>query len=143
MANIESHIDGSEKLIRIHGNWPTFHDAEIIDLHYWRGRMKPGDWDDSNVLPVLTLKIHVFIESPDTRHSLTTIKFKDVDNFKMEGFNHQNAIMGISIRTEERGTFVGGEPLPPYLAVEIKPAFGMGTSFSLLPHGSSRCGNLR
>jgi hypothetical protein len=85
--------------------------------------------DETNVFPVLTIKIHVFIESPDTRHALATIRFKDVDNFRMEGFNHQNAIMGMSIRTEERGTFVGGAPLPPYLAVEIKPAFGMGASF--------------
>lgn len=129
MDGIESRISGSEKLIKVHGRWPTFHDAEIIELNYWRGRMKPGDWDDSNILPTLTLKIHVLIEYQDTRNALVTLKFRDVDNFKMEGFNHQNAIMGMSIRTLERGTFLTGEPLPPYLVVDIEPAFGMGASF--------------
>jgi hypothetical protein len=130
MADIQSRITDSEKLVNTHGNWPSFHDAEIIELNYWRGRMKAGvDWDESNVLPVLTMKIHVFIESPDTRHALTTFRFKDVEDFAMEGFNHQNAIMGMTIRTEDRGTYLTGEPLPPYLAVEIKPAFGMAASF--------------
>jgi hypothetical protein len=30
-------------------------------------------------------------------HTLATMKFYDVDNFEMEGFNHQNAIFGLSI----------------------------------------------
>jgi hypothetical protein len=41
MANIESQLVGSQKLISVHGKWPNFHDAEIIDLHFWRGQMKP------------------------------------------------------------------------------------------------------
>jgi hypothetical protein len=62
MPDIASHIKGGEKLTSIYGGWPSFHDAEVIELHFWRGQMKPGDWDDSNILPVLTLKIHIFIE---------------------------------------------------------------------------------
>ena len=36
VTGIESFIDGSEKLVRIFGYWPSFHDAEVIDLHLWR-----------------------------------------------------------------------------------------------------------
>ena len=54
--------------------------------------MKPGDWDDSNVMPMLTAKIHIFIESPTSQHTLATLRFEDVDDYKMDGFNHQNAI---------------------------------------------------
>jgi hypothetical protein len=56
MENIESLIQGSEKLTSIFGYWPSFHDAEIIDLHFWRGVVEPdqGRYD----FPVLTLRIH-------------------------------------------------------------------------------------
>ena len=91
--------------------------------------MKPGDWDDSNVLPVLTAKIHIFIESPTSQHTLATLRFEDVDDYRMEGFNHQNAILGLSITVQDRGKFESGESLPPYLVVEFQPAFGMSASF--------------
>lgn len=129
MSDITLLIKGSEKLTRIYGGWPSFHDAEVVDLYYWRGQVKPGDWDDSNVFPVLTIKIHIFIESPTSQHTLATLRFEDVDDFKMEGFNHQNAILGLLISIQERGTFTTGERLPPYLVVEIQRAFGMSASF--------------
>jgi hypothetical protein len=47
----------------------------------------------------------------------------------MEGFNHQNAILGLTIAVQERGTSTNGERLPPYLVVEFQPAFGMSASF--------------
>jgi hypothetical protein len=129
MASIESLISGSEKLTRIYGAWPSFHDAEVIELHHWRGQMKPGDWDDGNVMPILTAKIHIFIESPTSQHTLATLRFEGVDDYKMEGFNHQNAILGLCITIQDRGTFESGERLPPYLVVEFQPAFGMSASF--------------
>jgi hypothetical protein len=129
MASIESLIAGSEKLTRIYGGWPSFHDAEVIELHHWRGQMKPGDWDDSNIMPMLTAKIHIFIESPTSRHTLATLRFEDVDDYRMEGFNHQNAILLLSITVQDRGQFESGESLPPYLVVTFQPAFGMSASF--------------
>src|SRR5262249_48301606 len=84
---------------------------------------------DSNVMPVLTAKIHIFIESPTSQHTLATLRFEDVDDYKMDGFNHQNAILGLSITVQDRGQFESGESLPPYLAVEFRPAFEMSASF--------------
>jgi len=86
MENIESLIQGSEKLTRIFGYWPSFHDAEIIDLHFWRGVVEPdqGRYD----FPVLTLKIHVWELTNDVNsngflvlkhHTITTLRFFDVD----------------------------------------------------------------
>jgi hypothetical protein len=124
MESIESLIEGSEKLTRIYGGWPSFHDAEVIELHHWRGQMKPGD-----VMPVLTAKIHIFIESPASQHTLATMRFEDVDDYRMEGFNHQNAILGLSITVQDRGNFENGESLPPCLVVTFQPAFGMSASF--------------
>lgn len=134
MDSIESLIQDSQKLTAMFGGWPSFHDAEVIDLHFWRGDIKLGDWDDRNVFPVLTIKVQVLeATQPGATHAghdvLATLRFHDVDDFKMEGFNHENAILKLSIIVQERGTFTNGERLPPHLVVEFQRAFGMSASF--------------
>ena len=98
MNSIESLIQSSQKLTAFFGGWPSFHDAEVVDLHFWRGDIKQGDWDDSNIFPVLTIKVHVLEATQQSAtHAgndiLATLRFHDVNDFKMEGFNHQNAIL--------------------------------------------------
>jgi hypothetical protein len=128
-------FDGNQILTSIFGEWPSFHDAEVIDVHLWRGDVKPGDWDDSNVFPVLTIKVRILEATQpgaigdSARDVLATFRFHDVDDVKIDGFNHQNAILGISIVPRERGQFTSGENLPPYLAVTFEPAFGIACSF--------------
>src|SRR3954465_12653228 len=99
MPHMDSLIEGSNKLTGIFGRWPSFHDAEIHELHFWRGDVDPDR--ESYVFPVLTVKFHVWelTNEVDERgylilrhHTLTTLRFHGVDDFKMEGFNHQNAI---------------------------------------------------
>jgi len=134
MAAIDSLIVGSEKLTTIFGYWPSFHDAEVLELHFWRGDIQTdkGIYD----FPVLTFKIHVWelTNKVDPQgylvlqhHMLTTLKFYDVDDFQMQGFNHQNAMMGLAISSEQRS-----DGPSPYFAVEVAPAFGMGASFKCL-----------
>ncbi len=131
MDNIETRIQGSEKLTNIFGYWPDFHDAEVIELHFSRGDMNPdeGRYD----LPVLTISIHLWewantAEPPGgsvRRHrTLATLRFADIDNFRMEGFNHQNAIMELFIEHLERA-----DGLVSYFSVELEPATGMSVSF--------------
>lgn len=134
MTGIESLIQDSQKLTDLFGCWPSFHDAEVVDLHFWRGYVHPGEWDDRNVFPVLTIQIHVLEATQlGANHAgndvLATLRFHDVNEIKMQGFNHQNAILHLSITVQERGTFKSGESLPPYLVVQFQPAFGMGLSF--------------
>jgi len=137
MTNIETRIEGSEKLIGIFGYWPSFHDAEVIELHFWRGDANPDS--GSYHLPVFTVKLHVW-EITDkvnvegyferVKHTLTTIRFYDVDEFKMEGFNHQNAILGLDLVREQRS-----EESPLVFNVNFRPAFGMGAAFTCLRIG--------
>ena len=132
MPDIESLIQGSQKLTDIFGYWPSFHDAEVIELHFWRGDVDP----DRNcyVFPVLTVKLHVLelTNEVDERghlvrrhHTLATLRFHSVDEFSMEGFNHQNAIFELSI--EQRECTDGPSP---FFFVEFKPAFGISASFT-------------
>lgn len=108
MADTEPVVLGREKLTNIFGRWPSFHDAEVIELNFWRGDVEP----DKNryIFPVLTVKVHLWEMASHTddkgffllgHHTLATLRFHHVDNFKMEGFNHQNAIFGLSITKPE------------------------------------------
>jgi len=78
---------------------------------------------------VITVKVRIFIENPESQHTLATLRFEDVDDFKMEGFDYQNAILRLSIGVQERDTSERGETLPPNLIVVFQPAFGMSASF--------------
>jgi hypothetical protein len=134
MSEIAKLIAGSEKLTNIFGRWPSFHDAEVHELHFERGHIDA----DAQVheFPHLMVKLHLWLMTNDvdqkafyvsTKHTLLTMRFYDVDNFKMEGFNRQNAILGLGIeqKTREEGP-------TPYFAVHFDPAFGMGSSFTCL-----------
>ena len=134
MTPIESVIVSSEKLTTIFGYWPSFHDAEVLELHFWRGNIQTdkGIYD----FPVLTLTIHVWELTKEVNrqgflvlrhHTLTRLKFFDVEDFQMQGFNHQNAMMGLALISEQRD-----KGPSPYFAVEVEPAFGMGASFKCL-----------
>jgi len=118
-------VAGHERLTSKFGRWPSFHDAEVVDLHLWRGEVKPGEWDDSNVFPVLTVKLRILeatqIGATDAGHDvLATLRFHDVDDLKLEGFNHVNQIVELSLSIQPRGAFTDGSPLPPYIVVEFK-----------------------
>ena len=134
MAELDSAIAGSEKITGIFGYWPSFHDAEILELHFVRGNVQPEQkiYD----FPRLTLTIHLWELTNEVdpkgffvlrHHTIATLKFTDVFEFQMQGFNHQNAILSLSINREERT-----KGPSPVFVVTIDPAFGMGASFECL-----------
>ena len=134
MSDIASLIAGSEKLSSIFGRWPSFHDAEVLELQIQRGHIDT----DAKIyeFPLLTVKIHLWLMTNDvdqkgyyvsTKHTLVTMRFYDVDNFKMEGFNHQNAIFGLRIEQKTRD-----EGPTPYFAVDFEPSFGIDATLTCL-----------
>jgi hypothetical protein len=62
-----------------------------------------------------------------TKHTLVTIKFSDIDNFKMEAFNHQNAIFALNIDHHTRD-----DAPSPYFAVDFDPSVGIDATFTCL-----------
>jgi Immunity protein 50 len=119
----------------IFGRWPSFHDAEIHDLQLQRGYINPED--QVYEFPFLTIRLHLWPMTNDisqkglyvsSKHTLTTMKFYDVDNFRMEGFNHQNAIFALGIEQKTRA-----EGPTPYFAVDFEPSFGIDLKFACLP----------
>jgi len=132
VANIETHIEGSEKLICIFGRWPSFHDAEVVDLNLWRGDSMT---DRSHPrFPVLTAKIHLWelTDEIDARgyyvlrnHTLATLRFHDVLDLKIAGFSNQNVIFGLAIGSQE---FSEG-PWKRSFAVDFESVAEFGATF--------------
>jgi hypothetical protein len=134
MGGIEAKISGSEKLTSIFGYWPSFHDAEIIDVHFWRGDVNPEK--EKYLFPVLTVTFHLWELTNETdakgflvlrHHTRSILRFHSVTDFAMQGFNHQNAIFGLAIQQEERPGI-----LVPVFSVEFEPASGMEARFTCL-----------
>lgn len=132
----ESLIEGAGKLTDIFGYWPSFHDAEVIDFSLWRGDVNPekNRW----VSPVLTVKIHLWEMAKDPqndgafqflKHTLTLLRFHDVNHITLAGFNHQNPIFGLSFAVQQRGMLADGSPVTPYIVVEFEEAFQFSTTF--------------
>ena len=131
MENIETFIESSNKLTDIFGYWPSFHDAEVIELNLWRGDVEPDA--GRYVFPMLKVHLHLWeltneADPPGSlvlrHHTRATLRFYDVNEFQMEGFNHQNAILELAITRQERT-----QGPSPVFAVHFNPAHGMGASF--------------
>ncbi len=60
---------------------------------------------------------------------MVTLRFHDVDEFKMQDFNHCNQIAGLRLSERQRGHFTTGKEIPPHLLVTFEPGFGMNASF--------------
>lgn len=124
MTNIEKRIEASQKLTMIFGRWPSFHDAEVIEFSLRR--------DEASAV-ILTTIVHLWDMTSEVdqkgfyvlrNHTLVTIRFHDVEDIKMEGFNHQNVIFGLEILEEEpsRG-------IPPSFTVSFDPSYGIDAAF--------------
>jgi hypothetical protein len=132
--SIESLVDGVNKLRIFFPAWPSFHDAEVVELHLWRGHVYPGHWDDRNIFPVLTIKVLILeATQPGATGAgndiLVTLRFHDVDQVDLRDFNHNNSIVALSVTKQARGHFTTGEELPPHLAVVLEQGFGLAGSF--------------
>jgi hypothetical protein len=134
MTDVGPLAEGGEKLTRLFGGWPSFHDAEILELHLDLGHLEP----EKNLLkfPSLTLKIHLWEMTKEVdqngyfvllNHTLATLRFSDLDHLNIAGFNQQNVIMDLEIVRRERT-----DGPSPYFEVEIAPAFGLAASFTCL-----------
>jgi len=125
-SDLLSQISCNEKIVSRFGRWPSFHDAEIIELSLWRGRIVPEK--DEYIFPAATIKLHHWRMTSEVSpsgyfvldlHTLTTLRFSGVTSCRVEDFNHQNAIMGLNIvRKEASASGVQG------LAVTIEGSFG-------------------
>ncbi len=74
--------------------------------------------------PHLILTVQTCEEAPGTRPSRVTLRFDEVEDLELSGFNYQNSIYGLVIGQSKRGT---GDS--DGFHVWIDPAFGLGATF--------------
>lgn len=99
-----------EALEELFGGWPSFHDAEVLDITVARGA-KPDQ------APNLVASIHIRKSEPanfgtaafemaPTHDVVVVMSFGGVSDVSLEGFNHQNVIDELAISSNATGTEV-------------------------------------
>lgn len=103
---------GTDLLEWFGGHAPSFHDAEVLGVTLDREGAR------------CILKVHAFEMTSEvdrngyfvcTRHAVVTFELGDVTSLELADFNHQNAIMGLSVVRSEDGGF----------GLEVEPAYGL------------------
>ena len=81
------------------GSWPSFHDAEILELHLHRtGRswIKIHVW---NMTDQIDGKGHYVLD----KHAVVTFTLEGVTGLQVDGFSSQNVIAGLEVERLVRG----------------------------------------
>lgn len=127
-ASVYKSVAGGAELLDWFGRVPSFHDAEIIDLHLKRGdisKLRIDAWNMTEKVKkgYLIAEKHAVVE-----FSLDRITYLDLDEF-----NHQNVIAGLILSREDRheGATVYQISLEPcYGLAGIIRAEGVSVSYS-------------
>jgi hypothetical protein len=118
-------IEGAEKLTSWFGCWPSFHDAEVVEVVLRRR--------DADGHPSLTAAIHVFEMTSEVsatghfvcrHHAVVTMRFAGLSCLELEHFNHQNALCGLMIEDAAAADASTGA-----IRVEFSDAYGLGCEF--------------
>jgi hypothetical protein len=116
MPNYKDIIRYVNKLTDFLGEFPSFHDAEILEARLIR---RP---------PTLEIKIYTFLTGSEidnkggykrNKECIVTIKFSSIDSLQLEDFNQQNVIFGIDFEKKDK-----------IVRVTIKPCYGFSAEFN-------------
>lgn len=119
-----SQIVGAEKLTGVLGYWPTFHDAEVIWVRLDRGGAGAG--------PSLEALVHTFEMTNQVdaagfyvlrNNVLVHLRFAGVSDLKLDDFNEQNVLFGLTISKREGAAAESG------FDVKFDPSWGVGAVF--------------
>ena len=110
------HIEGWEKLVAALGDWPTFHDAEVISVS--AERSIPVEVGCASARVVVHIRRYetrgegtAQYEQVLSRNVLATFQFSGVADLELSEFNHQNVINSLVVhrdtsQDEERAPYV-------------------------------------
>lgn len=134
------HIKNSYKITDIFGYWPSFQDAEILDLRLSVAGGEP--WVTGSESPALEMTIHVFERTDDltpdgrfvlNKHTLVRLRFRNIDGLQLSNFWYQNCIaefdFGIEPARSARRGGAGEDPPPNLLFVNIQSSVGLSGKF--------------
>jgi hypothetical protein len=112
-------IQNHSHVLEAFGYWPSFHDAEVRSLVLDRNTTLFEGIADAQIEVCLHALEWTREAHPAYNHHLVQFRFHEVDEVKLNGFNHQNAILEFRIENlAEMG-----------LKVTFVPAHGLSGSF--------------
>ena len=129
MATTTKAIENAELVESVFGCWPSFHDAEIHSIAI--------TWDcDSGPQMDVTIHHWKMTSEVDSKgyyvlkdHTLTTLRFFNISELQLAGFNQQNVLCDIEI------TEIAEAPSKSSFSVSMPSSFGCEASF--------KCGRIR
>jgi hypothetical protein len=86
---------GRELLIQHLGYWPTFEDFEVLSITLERALVSATVQDLRATF--LVFNLHQAPDDPERRQGTAEFLFEGVGDLQIEGFNHQNPIVGLGI----------------------------------------------
>ena len=109
------HIENASAILD-NGAWPNFHDAIIYTLNFWRGDIRPDE--EKWIFPVIDASFALdALQFP----YVVDLRFHDCQDIRLNHFDHNNDIYGLSFAFEQRGYYADGiTPLPPYVRVVLE-----------------------
>jgi hypothetical protein len=103
MLEVTDEVPGTSELIAWFGHWPSFHDAEVLEVALRRSGNS-------------TIRIHAF-EMTDqvnsqgffiqTKHVIVSFVLEGVTNLHLDCFNKQNVISGLLLKQTAEGYELG------------------------------------
>jgi hypothetical protein len=89
-------VVNAEHLVARFGEWPSFHDGEVLGLRLDSGQRSDG-------VASLELDVHVFGSDgqlPTGRpsvvnHTVVTLRFEDIEALELDGFGPQNVLFDL------------------------------------------------
>ncbi|MFD1122144.1 Imm50 family immunity protein [Methylophilus flavus] len=127
MSNPYQHITGSDQLIAALGEWPTFHDAEIVKFSMERSL--PVEVGHNRAKLTIHVSQYASINEGTANYQMIVTKgmlanfvFASISDLELFDFNHQNVINSFTVspvQTNDKAT----------LLVEIESIWGLSGSF--------------
>ena len=118
-------VPGGQDLVQWFGQVPSFHDAEILSLNLRRNGQSSvclHGW-------IMTAQVCQDGQLALDKHAIVTFLIDGVMDLQLDGFSHQNVIMGLILRRApdrpERHGYLSQAPLPDDIEIEIEPCFGI------------------
>jgi hypothetical protein len=127
---IPTYLTGHEMVIEAYDSWPSFHDSEIMSLTMDRvQRLEDGGPNARIEMLIHTWEItdqmnenKIFIRR---KHHLVRFEFDEVFDLKLEEFNRQNVIFGMTFAEKK-----DGDTTPAGMIVHLQPCYGLCGEFS-------------
>jgi hypothetical protein len=122
------YLVGHELVTAVYNHWPSFHDAEVISLSLDRSHIL----FDEIYNPRIDLAVYCMAmvwngnaeQFENVKRTLINFEFDEVSDVKIDGFNHQNAILGMEF--EELPVGAAGNHS---FKIIIDPAGGVACEF--------------